>query len=378
MKHQFCIFLLTTLLSIHMAHAQDLEGDPILDSRYVTLDTLTGDLELTLEGASHFAGLAYNCLQTEYPNKLSHVMMDASQVSSPKSLHPAFYGCFDWHSSVHGHWMLVHLLRKFPEMAQAKAIRQKLNENLTQANLLQEAAYLHQKGRKSFERMYGWAWLLKLAEELVEWDDPDAQLWSQNLQPVTETVVNRYLGFLPRQTYPIRVGTHTNTAFGMSFAYDYARAVDHEELQLLLEDRAETYFLTDMDCPASYEPGGADFLSPCLEEANLMARVLTPKDFLLWIDHFLPDLSKSEPITLLEAAEVSDREDPQIVHLDGLNLSRAWCMRRIVSVLPADDSRRKILNQAAQAHIMATLPYIASGNYEGEHWLASFAVYALE
>ncbi len=375
-QKSFFFFLLVGL-SLSLTQGQDFDEEMELDSYYVAIDSSTGHLSLTLAGASHFAERALNCIQTEYPNKLSHVMQNASQVASPRNLHPAFYGCFDWHSAVHGHWMLARLLRRFPNMPEAEAIRKKFNENLSRANLLAEAAYLHQEGRKSFERMYGWAWLLKLAAELSDWEDPEAQVWYKNLTPVVNAIVERYLEFLPGQIYPVRVGTHANTAFGMSFAYDYALAVDNEELQVLIEEKAAEYYIADMNCPANYEPGGADFLSPCLEEANLMAKVLNPTEYLEWIDHFLPDLHKSEPITLLVPAEVSDHKDPQIVHLDGLNLSRAWCMWYIASVLPDGDNRQQILSNAAQSHILSALPYIASGDYEGEHWLASFAVYAL-
>jgi len=208
-----------------------------LDSTFLQLDNATGQLSLTEKGANHFAELALNCIQVEYPNKLSHVMADASQVKSPKELHPAFYGCFDWHSSVHGHWMLVRLLKLFPNMKKAAEIRKRLNENLSKSNLLQEAAYLHQANRKSFERMYGWAWLLKLAAELESWEDDQAAEWVKNMEPLTEAIVERYLNFLPKQDFPIRVGTHNNTAFGMSFANDSAVQIEHEELSVLLSER---------------------------------------------------------------------------------------------------------------------------------------------
>jgi hypothetical protein len=340
-------------------------------------DPATGILSLTQEGASHFAQLALNCIQTEYPNKTGHVNLNESDNGTPAELHPAFYGCFDWHSAVHGHWMLVRLLKLFPDLPEGPEIRSKLNQNLSRANLLQEAAYLYQSGRKSFERMYGWSWMLKLGEELHGWDDPDARQWAKNLIPVTEAIVERYMDFLPRQTYPIRVGTHTNTAFGMSFAWDYANTVGNDSLRLLLESRAKDYFDEDYDCPARWEPGGADFLSPCLEEANLMRRVLSRSEFEKWIEKFLPDLKTGGPPQIMTAAEVSDRTDPQIVHLDGVNLSRAWCLLGIAKSLPAEDPAREVLIRTARIHLQATLPSIASGNYEGEHWLASFAVYSL-
>lgn len=333
--------------------------------------------QLTLEQARHLAQLALNCIQVEYPNKLSHIMNHQGEVKSPRELHPSFYGCFDWHSSVHGHWMLVHLLKAFPGMEGERRIREMMDENLSESAILQEVAYLSQPNRKSFERTYGWAWLLKLAQELESWEDPQGQRWARNLRPLTEAVVERYLEFLPRQTYPIRTGLHPNTAFGLSFAWDYAAYMGNEPLQLLISQTAQRYFGSDRGCPGAWEPGGADFLSPCLEEANLMRRILPPDAFARWLKAFLPDLESAQPASLFLPATVADRSDPQIVHLDGLNLSRAWCMLGIASALPDTHEAREALMAAARQHVHATLPYIASGNYEGEHWLASFAVYAL-
>ncbi|MEM7370848.1 MAG: DUF2891 domain-containing protein [Bacteroidota bacterium] len=330
-------------------------------------------LSLTQEGASHFAKLALNCIQQEYPNKLSHVMHNEEEIQSPQALHPAFYGCFDWHSSVHGHWMLIRLLKTFPDMPEALDIRSKIDHNLQEKHIAQEVAYLNQSGRKSFERMYGWAWLLKLAEELHGWNDPQAQNWSRQLQPLTDAIIARYLDFLPRQTYPIRTGVHPNTAFGLSFAWDYAQAANHEALKRIIRESSLRYYGFDVNCPATWEPGGSDFLSPCLEEANLMRRVLEAEAFTDWFSRFLPDL----PASLREPATVSDRTDGQIVHLDGLNLSRSWCFYGIASSLPESDPRGGLLREVAEKHVRITLPNIASGNYEGEHWLASFAVYVL-
>ena len=226
-------------------------------------------------------------------------------------------------------------------------------------------------------RTYGWAWLLKLAQELHEWADPAAREWSQNLRPLTKVIVDRYLEFLPKQTYPIRTGVHQNTPFGMSFALDYARAVGDKRLGGLIEERSRSYFAGDVNVPAAWEPGGADFLSPSLIEADLMQRVLSPAEYQPWLKRFLPDLAKSEPKTLFEPARVTDRSDPQLVHLDGLNLSRAWCMRRIAGVAPATDPARALLLKSADRHAEAALRHVASGNYEGEHWLATFAIYML-
>jgi hypothetical protein len=371
MKHTFLFSLLICLIFPLSIMAQE------LDTTFIQIDLQTGQLSLTQKGASHFAQRALSCIQVEYPNKLSHVMRDASQAGTPSELHPAFYGCFDWHSSVHGHWMLIRLLKLYPEMKEGPEIRKRLSQTLTKSNLLHEAAYLYEVGRKAFERTYGWAWMMKLSEELETWNDDQGQEWSENLQPVTDAIKYLYLDFFPKQDYPIREGTHTNTAFGMSFAYDYARAIEDEEISLLMAERAFDYYLTDANCPAAWEPGGADFLSPCLEEANLMSRFMPPATFSEWLEGLIPELKEGGPGSLMVPAEVSDRRDPQIVHLDGLNLSRAWCMYRIASALPEGDKRIKWLRDAAYEHIMMTLPYVASGNYEGEHWLASFAVYAL-
>jgi hypothetical protein len=342
---------------------------------------------LSLQNAARFAALALNGINREYPSKLDHVINDQADVLTPRQLHPAFYGCFDWHSSVHGHWMLVRLLRVLPQLPQAPEIRAALNTNLSAHNILAEKAYLDQPNRRAFERTYGWAWLLKLAEELSIWAEeavrdtrdrePEARQWSKNLQPLAGAFVERYLDFLPRQVYPVRTGTHPNTAFGLAFALDYARATSHLELERLVVERSLTYFSADTDYPASWEPGGSDFLSPALVEADLMRRVLPPGEFQEWLGRFLPQLSRGEPANLLQPALVTDRADPQIVHLDGLNLSRAWCMQSIAAALPQEDPRYIVLAEAADKHTQASLPHVASGDYMGEHWLASFAVYLL-
>jgi hypothetical protein len=333
--------------------------------------------KLNREQASAFAQLALKGLQREYPNHPQHTLNDAKDIRGPKELHPAFYGCLDWHSSVHGHWMLVRLLRLHPDLPEGPRIRAILNEHLTAKNLQTEADYFKQPHRQSFERTYGWAWLLKLAEELHGWDDADGKTWSRNLQPLTDLLVTRYLAFLPKQTYPIRTGVQPNTAFGLAFAHDYARTVQHDALRKLIEERSRTYFARDADYPAAWEPGGEDFFSPSLMEADLMRRVLPAQEYQAWLKRFLPGLAKGEPKSLLTPATVSDRSDPKIVHLDGLNLSRAWCMRRIAAALPADDPTRAILAASARQHAEAALKHVASGDYAGEHWLASFAVYLL-
>lgn len=332
---------------------------------------------MTEKQASAFAQLALRGIQKEYPNKPGTVLNSRADIKGPRDFHPAFYGSFDWHSSVHGHWMLVRLMRRYPNIPERKQIRSVLSEHLTAKNLQAEADYFKEPNRQSFERTYGWAWLLKLAEEIHSWDDPDARDWSKNLKPLTDTMVRRYLEFLPKQTYPIRTGVHPNTAFGLAFALDYARTTNHKELGDLLEKRSHDYFASDADLPAKWEPDGADFFSPSLMEADLMRRVLPPRKFRAWLGRCFPSLGRGEPKSLLFPATVTDRTDPQIVHLDGLNLSRAWCMRSIASGLEKDDDLRAVLLESAERHAEATLKHVASGDYAGEHWLASFAVYLL-
>jgi hypothetical protein len=334
-------------------------------------------MNLSNEQAAHFAELALAGISREYPNKLDHLINGPADLRSPRALHPAFYGCFDWHSSVHGHWMLVRLLRALPALPDAPSIRSALAANLTTANLQAERAYLDGPNRRSFERTYGWTWLLKLAEELYLWDDPQGKQWSHDIQPLAEAFVALYLDFLPRQTYPIRVGTHSNTAFGLIFALDYARTLKRPDLDTLLVESASRYFGGDHAYPAQLEPNGNDFLSPALTEAYLMSLIMPPTAFATWFHDLLPDLDQGEPANLLAPAQVSDRTDPQIVHLDGLNLSRAWCMQGIASTLPTSDPARATHHSSARQHADASLPHVASGNYMGEHWLASFAVLML-
>jgi hypothetical protein len=328
---------------------------------------------LNIDQANKFAAIALAGISREYPNAPGIVLSGPADMQPPHVIHPAFFGCFDWHSSVHGHWMLVRLLRLFPDMTQAKTIRSTLTGNLSAANLQAEADYFTDPNHRSFERTYGWAWLLKLAEELYTWDDDDATTWSNNLQPLVKVIVAGYLDYLPKQTYPIRIGTHSNTAFGLAFALDYSRTTKNQELECLLMQRSRDYFLRDANAPAAWEPGGNDFFSPSLLEADLLTRVLPPIEFTAWFHRFLPEL----PPSLLAPPTVSDRSDLQLVHLDGLSLSRAWCMKRIASTLPGSDSIREVLTASAERHTEEGLSHVASGHYGGEHWLASFAVYLL-
>jgi hypothetical protein len=332
---------------------------------------------LTVELAAQLARIALNAIAREYPSHPNHIVLDAADLRRTRELHPAFYGCFDWHSAVHSHWLLARLLRLLPALPEATSIRSALNEHLTEANLRAEAAYFAQPGRGGFERPYGWAWLLKLAEELLDWDDPDGRRWSAALEPLAKLIAELYLEYLPRLTYPIRSGAHGNTAFGLTFALDYAQASAHAPLRNRIVARSLDYYGADRHRPGMWEPSGGDFLAPCLAEADLMRRVLPPADFAGWLTLFLPALAEGGPPQLLTPALVSDRSDGQIVHLDGLNLSRAWCMWGIAEALPPDDRRRSVLIEAAERHARAGLMGIRSGEYMGEHWLGSFALYML-
>jgi hypothetical protein len=328
--------------------------------------------------AARLAGLALEGIRREYPNSPGHVLQGPGDTRGPRELHPAFYGCFDWHSAVHSHWLLVRLLRQMPELPAAGAIRATLGEHLTAPNLRAEAAYFAEPGRRGFERPYGWAWLLKLAAELWAWeDDPDGRDYLTVVTPLAETICGLYRDYLPRLSYPIRSGVHSNTAFALAFALDYATAAGDEALRELIVGRSLDYFGADRGAPAAWEPGGGDFLSPSLVEADLMRRVLPQGDFATWLEGFLPGLAQGEPPQLFTPAFVSDRGDGQIVHLDGLNLSRAWGMWGVAGALPPEDRRRAALLRAAGEHAAAGMAGVGSGDYMGDHWLGSFALYML-
>lgn len=330
--------------------------------------------KLNFEEANRLAKLPLECISIEYPNKLNQSLNDASFMGEPKELHPAFYGCYDWHSAVHGHWSLISLLKQFPNLNQAVTIREKLATSLSEANIAVEVAYFKIPGNASYERTYGWAWILKLAEELHTWDDPLARDLEKNLQPLTDVMVQSYLDFLPKLNYPIRVGEHSNTAFGLSFALDYAETLNETTLKKEIEKTVKRFYAKDntmAGCPLEWEPSGFDFLSPCLEEANLVRRIYTPVDFKVWFDTFLPQLKNPE--FKLEPGRILDRTDGKLVHLDGLNFSRAWCLYGIAESLPEYAHIKEI----AKAHVEYSLPNIVDDNYGGTHWLGSFAIYAL-
>jgi len=329
--------------------------------------------ELTIEQANHLATLPIKCLQQEYPNKLNQFLIDGSELLSPKELHPAFYGCFDWHSSVHGHWSLIYLLNNFANLENKEKIIGKLQINLSKENIEKEIAYLSKPHEKSYERTYGWNWLLKLQLELEKSKDAFAKPLADNLKPLTNLLIQRYTEFLPKLLYPIRVGTHSNTAFGLTHAWDYAVYSNNIEFQSLIKENALRMYFADENCPFTWEPSGADFLSPCMEEIGLMQRVLSEKEFLTWLKKIAPNLFKKN--FEWQPARVSDRTDGHLVHLDGLNFSRAWNLYALTNQYSKKFSH---LRKIADEHLQFSLPSVVDGNYEGEHWLASFALHAFE
>ena len=330
--------------------------------------------------AARFAKLALDCVHQEYPNKIAHVLSGDGDVKPPRELTPAFFGCYDWHSSVHGHWLLARLARTFPEAPFAGPAREALGRSLTPGHIAAEVRYLEGAGRVSFERPYGLAWLLQLAAELREWETPQAKEWATALAPLERAAAARLSEWLPKLSRPIRVGEHDQTAFAFGLVLDWARTAGDRAMEGLLRSRIEAYYLADRACPLAYEPSGHDFLSLCLAEADLLRRVLAPPRYAEWLAAFLPQIPKDADTGWLEPAIVTDPGDPKLAHLDGLNLSRAWCLRGILTALPKDDPARKALAASAAKHSEAGLKHVASGDYAGEHyegghWLGSFAVY---
>ena len=327
---------------------------------------------LTPELAGNLARIALGHVVREYPNKLDHILTGPADLLGPRALHPLFHGSLDWHSCVHGYWLLARIRRRFPELPISREIGQLFAAQFTRENIAGELAYLHGAMRDGFERPYGWAWLLMLAAELSRGGGGEAAV----LRPLTEAFVGRFLAFLPRATYPIRAGTHASTAFALALALEYADAAPHPELAATAREKAEAWYGGDADCQA-WEPSGEDFLSSALIEAECMRRALPADAFAPWLDRFLPRLARGEPATLFRPATVSDRSDGKIVHLEGLNLSRAWCWRSLAATFAPGDPRRDGAVAAARAHLDASLPNV-SGDYMGEHWLASFALLALD
>lgn len=354
------IIILTLLFVTGMSHAQD---------QATSSDGLTLDYS-TME---KFAALPLHCIEQEYPYKLGQVLATNEDLKSPKELHPIFYGCFDWHSSVHGHWLLAKAIAKFPDTDLSKKAIALFDKQFISRKVSKELVYFRPDLNKSFERTYGWAWLLKLHAELSQLEEDETHQWSTKLKPLTDYIVKSYMEFLPKLVYPIRVGEHTNTAFGLSLALDYARIVKNERFEALIVQRSKDYYLKDANCPLTWEPSGFDFISPCLQEAELMSKVLDEVEFTIWLNAFLPQLFE-EGFDLIPG-KVADRTDGKLVHLDGLNFSRAWCLYKLAVAVPDyKDSFSKI----GDIHMKASMDQVAESDYMGSHWLASFLVYALE
>jgi hypothetical protein len=325
--------------------------------------------------AARFAQLALDCVHREYPNKIAHVLASDADARPPRELTPAFFGCYDWHSSVHGHWLLARLAKLFPDTELAATARAALARSLTPANIAAEVEYLRGPGRTSFERPYGLAWLLALAAELRSWDDPQARAWADALAPLEIESAQRVMAWLPKLQYPIRSGEHSQTAFAFGLMSDWAQVRGDVGMARLLEARARVYYLNDRNCALGYEPSGEDFLSPCLAEADFMRRVLPPAKYADWLAKFLPGIPRNGRADWLTPGIVTDRSDPKLAHIDGLNLSRAWMLEGMAHGLPERDQRRAALLAAARAHADAALPAVTGEHYEGGHWLGTFAVY---
>ena len=329
-------------------------------------------MSFSAKEAARFAELALDCVHREYPNKIAHVMQGDEDVAPPRQLHPAFYGCFDWHSSVHGHWLLVRLLRYFPDAPFSERIETALNKSFTKENITGEIAYFDAPSRESYERPYGLAWLLQLCAELREWDDPRAKAWFAILAPLEETIENRFRAWLPKLAYPIRTGEHSQTAFAFGLALDHARTRGDHVLEKLFVEKIRNFYGSDSGCNLAFEPSGQDFLSPCLAEADLMRRIMPPEVFAAWLGRFLPDLPLIASKDWLAIGVVTDPSDGKLAHLDGLNLSRAWMLQGIAAGLPPGDPRIAALNIAAEAHARSGLASVTGEHYEGGPLVGQF------
>ena len=324
-----------------------------------------------------FAGLALKCVHQEYPNKIAHVMSGPDDARTPSQLTPAFYGCFDHHSSVHGHWLLARLARLYPNASYTPAARAALAKSLTAANLAGELSYMNGAGRASFERPYGLAWMLQLGTELRQWGkiDPSVAPWARDFAPLEQRAADQFKSWLPKLRTPMRVGEHSQTAFALGLVRDWAVETGDTALIALVDERARTYYGNDRDCPLRFEPGGEDFVSACLGEADLMRRVLPPQDYAKWLSAALPSIPRNATTDWLPVGIVTDRTDGKLAHIDGLNLSRAWMLEGIASALPARDRRRGALLASAKIHADAALPAVTGEDYAGGHWLGTFATY---
>jgi hypothetical protein len=357
MKHKLCVVLI--LLIASGVSAKNSAPAAAFDAK----------------AGERFAKLALACVEKEYPNKLSHSLNSDADVAPPRKLTPVFYGCYDWHSSVHGHWLLVRLVRTFPNASFAPAAREALRRGMTPENIAQEAAYLRADGRTNFERPYGLAWLLQLTTELREWNDPQAKEMATNLGPLEQAALERLKTWLPKLSYPVRIGEHSQTAFSMGLMLDYARFAGDTNFAELIVSKARQFYLSDKSCPLNYEPSGEDFLSPCVAEADLMRRVLPKEEFANWLKTFLPQIPSTGSSAWLQPVVSPDPSDPKLAHLDGLNLSRAWMLEGIAAGLPNNDARLGAIRAAAEEHKRAGLAAVTGEHYEGGHWLGSFAVY---
>ena len=327
------------------------------------------------KAAGRFADLALACVGREYPNKIAHAMNGDEDAKPPRLLTPVFFGCYDWHSAVHAHWLLARLARTFSVAPFAARARAALGASLTPGKVAGEVVYLSAPGRATFERPYGLAWLLQLAAELREWDDPDARVWSRTLEPLEHAAAGRLSEWIPKLAYPIREGEHAQTAFAFGLVLDWARASGDAAMERLLSSRVRDLYAKDRSCPIGYEPSGQDFLSPCLAEADLMRRLLAPPAFSRWLRGFLPAIPRDGGDAWLPVGTVTDPGDGKLAHLDGLNLSRAWMLDGTIAGLPPKDARLPALRAARDAHAAAGLAAVTGAHYEGGHWLGTFATY---
>ncbi|MEC4112934.1 DUF2891 domain-containing protein [Myroides pelagicus] len=361
-----CVMACAVLLSCNTKPKEEKQEETV-EIKSLPSTTLLGIAE-----AKKIIELPLHCIELEYPNRLGQTLGSDEDLKSPQALRPIFYGCYDWHSSVHGFWSIVTLMEKYPEIDADGSIRTRLNKLITEENLAVELAFFDDVNNTSFERTYGWAWFLKLQQALLQWEDADAQRWAKIFQPLADKLVGRYTEYLPKLLYPIRTGTHNNSAFGLSLPLEYAQATGNKAFEKVIVDNAKRLYLSDKDCNLSYEPSGSDFLSPCLEEARLMSKVLPAAEFKVWLKAFLPSIYQAD--FALEVAKVSDRTDGQLVHLDGLNFSRATCLQDISKT---DPSLATVLLPLADKHFQSAFKNISGDDYMGSHWLGSFALYSL-
>ncbi len=378
--------LISSLLLLSLAGCSAPEDTPPVTETETTTSTITehvtvdlsypGDIDPAL--AERFSRLALDCVHREYPNKISRTYAGDEQIGSPRDLFPVFYGCFDWHSSVHGHWLLVRLLRTGPKDAswRDEAIA-KLNKSFTSENVAGEVASFAQVTPGSWERPYGLAWFLQLTAELREWDDPQAKTWLDALEPLEKDIVASLKPWMPKLAYPIRLGTHNQSAFAFGLMLDWARVAGDTEMERLIVERSLYFHKDDVNCPLAYEPSGEDFLSPCLMEADLMRRILSPSEFADWFGKFMPNVPTDGSSDWLAPGIVKDASDGKLVHLDGVNSSRAWNLYNIARALPEGDRRIPALVAAAHKHRETGVAAVSDEHYSGSHWLASFATYLM-